>query len=96
LADPKLSPFFAGVDIGILKKRVSAFFAMATEGPGGYVGPGMREAHARLVAKGLNDEVFDSFVGLFERVLRELGVPDGTVAQALALLHGARDEVLSR
>jgi hemoglobin len=96
LADPKLSRFFAGVDIDKLKIRIGAFFAMATGGPGGYAGPGLREVHARFVAKGINDEVFDSFVGLFEGVLQELGVPDSNVAQVMALLRGARNEVLNR
>jgi len=36
LADPKLSPFFAGVDTDKLKIHVGAFFAMATGGPAGY------------------------------------------------------------
>lgn len=65
LADPKLSPFFTGVNIDKLKIGVGSFFAMVTGGPGGYAGRGMQEAHAGPVAKGLNDEVFDSFVGLF-------------------------------
>jgi len=60
LADPKLSWFFAGVDIDKLKIRIGAFFTMATGGPGGYAGPVLREVHARLAAKGLNDDVFDS------------------------------------
>lgn len=95
MADPKLSPFFAGVDLDKLKMRVGAFFAMATGGPGGYAGPGLREGHARLVATGLNGGVFDSFIGLFEDVLRELSVPDSKVAEVMALLRGVRDEVLS-
>ena len=96
LADPKLSRHFAGVDIDKLKIRVGAFFAMATGGPGDYAGPSLQAVHARLVAEGLNDEVFDSFVGLFEGVLRELGVPDSNVGQVMALLRGARNEVLNR
>jgi len=52
--------------------------------------------HASLIAKGLNDQVFDAFVGLFEGVLQELGVPDSNVAQVMALLRGARNEVLNR
>jgi len=52
--------------------------------------------HARLLAKGLNDEVLASFVGLFEGVLREVGVPDSNVAQVMALLRGVRNEVLNR
>jgi len=96
LADPKLSPYFAGVDMDNLKKRVGAFFAMATGGPSPYAGPGMREGHSRLVAMGLNDEVFDSFIGLFEGVLRELGVAESNVAQVMTLLRGCRGEVLNR
>jgi hemoglobin len=96
LADPKLSPFFAGVNIDKLKIRVSSFFAMATGGPNTYAGRGMPEAHAKLLASGLNDDVFDSFVGLFEGALRELGVLESNVAQVMALLHGARNDVLNR
>ncbi len=51
--DPKVSRFFAGVDIGNLKIRIGAFFARAMGGPGGYTGSGLRKVHARLVATGL-------------------------------------------
>ena len=88
MADPKLSPFFAGVDIDQLKIKIGAFFAMATGGPGGYAGPGLRDVHARPLAKGLNGEAFDSFVGLFEGVLKELGVAESNMAQVMALLRG--------
>jgi hemoglobin len=87
---------FDGVNIDKLKVKIGAFFAMATGGPSGYAGRSMRDAHARLPANGLDGEIFDSFVGLFEGVLKELGVQDSNVGQVMALLRGARNDVLGR
>ena len=39
---------------------------------------------------GMNEEVFNSFLGLFKNVLHELGVSNSNVAEVMALLHGAR------
>ena len=38
-ADPTLSPFFDGVDLEDLAKRIGSFMAMATGGPADYQGP---------------------------------------------------------
>ena len=57
-------------------------------GPAEYFGPGLRTIHSRLASDGLNDEVFDVFVGLFEDVLKELAVPDDQRGQVMALPDG--------
>lgn len=66
LADPRTSPFFEGINIEGLKRRVEPFLAMALGGPNNYRGPTLRQSHSRLVSKGLDDGAFDAFLGHFE------------------------------
>jgi ubiquinone/menaquinone biosynthesis C-methylase UbiE/truncated hemoglobin YjbI len=94
LADPRISPFFNGVNIEGLKKRIAPFLAMALGGPNEYHGPGLRQTHARLESIGLNDGVFDAFLGHFEDVLKELGVPPAKIAEIMPLFYGGRGEVV--
>jgi hemoglobin len=96
LADPLTSPFFKGVNIEGLKKRISPFMAMALGGPSNYHGPTLRQSHARMVSAGLDDRVFDAFLGHFEDVLKELGVPAAKIAEVMPLFQGARADVLGR
>ena len=96
LADPRTSPFFEGVNIEGLKRRVEPFMAMAMGGPNNYHGPTLRQSHAHLVSKGLDDSVFDAFLGHFEDVMKELGVPAEKIAEVMPLFHGARSDVLNR
>ena len=49
-----------------------------------------------LVSKGLDDSVFDAFLGHFEDVLKELGVPAAKIAEVMPIFHGARSDVLNR
>jgi hemoglobin len=96
LADPRLSPFFKGVNIEGLKKRISPFMAMALGGPSNYHGPTLRQTHAHMASSGLDDSVFDAFLGHFEDVMKELGVPAGKIAEVMPIFHGARNDILNR
>ncbi len=93
LADPTLSPFFDGLDIELLKGRIGSFMAMALGGESDYRGPTLRDVHGKM---GIDDEIFDRFVGCFEGVLTELGAGTEQITQVMALLNGARDEILNR
>jgi hemoglobin len=93
LADPTLSPFFDGVDIEDLKKRIGSFMTTALGGQSDYRGPTLRDVHGRM---GINDEIFDRFVGCFEGVLTELGAGTGQITQVLVILNDARSEILNR
>jgi len=96
LADPRTSPYFKGVDIEGLKKRIEPFMAMALGGPSNYHGPTLRKTHAHLVTMGLDDSVFDAFLGHFEDVMKELGVPASKIAEVMPIFRGARSDVLGR
>lgn len=95
LADPCASPFFERVNIERLKRCVEPFMAMALGGPSNYHGPTLRQSHARLVSKGLDDSVFDAFLGHFEDVMKELGVPAEKIAEVMPIFDGARSDVLN-
>lgn len=96
LIDDELSGFFDGVDIPSLKVTQTAFFTNALGGEAEYSGRSLRDAHARLTDMGLDDGLFDRFVGHFEAVLQEFGVPDDKLEQVLVVVQGARNEVLGR
>ena len=96
LADPRTSPYFEGVNIEGLKRRVEPFLVMALGGPNNYRGGTLRQTHAHLVARGLDDGVFDAFLGHFADVLKELGVPADKIAEIVPIFLGARSDVLNR
>jgi len=96
LRDPLVSGFFAGMDMAAQQVKGAAFLATVMDGPDIYRGRDMREAHARLVARGMNDEHFDAIMGHLAATLADLGVPPDDAAEALALAEGARTEVLNR
>jgi hemoglobin len=79
-----------------LKRRVEPFLAMALGGPNEYHGPSLRRSHTHLVAKGMDDSVFDAFLGHFGDVLKELGVPEEKLAEIVPIFLGARSDVLNR
>ncbi len=65
-------------------------------GPNHYDGLGLRQAHAHLVSRGLEDTVFDAFLLHFQDVLRELGVSTTKIVEIMPLFYGTRSAVLNR
>jgi hemoglobin len=96
LADETLGPFFLGVDIERLKTIQEGFLATALGGPNAYAGRSLRDAHRRTRQRGANDDVFDYFLAVFTRVLVDLKVPDAKMREWLAVLKGARGQILNR
>ncbi|MGI5212142.1 group I truncated hemoglobin [Plantactinospora sp. CA-290183] len=88
LGDPKLAPYFVGVDVPKLKAHQRAFIAAAIGGSEIYAGRDMSSAHAGL---NITDADFDAVVGHLVDTLAGLGVPEETIGQiggALAPLRG--------
>ena len=96
LADERIKHFFVGVDLRRLAGHQKAFLAMAFGGPNRYRGGALRQGHAHLVARGLDDSHFDAVVELLGQTLAELGVPPPAIAQAAAVAESVRDDVLGR
>jgi hemoglobin len=97
LEDDLTRPFFEGLD---MKKQITkqiAFMTWAFGGPSEYRGRDLRVAHAELVkSRGLGEVHFDAVAEHLEATLKELGVADELIREALGIVAGARNEVLGR
>lgn len=96
MCDPRLEPFFDHIDMSAQIQKQIAFMTMAFDGPHGYTGRSMTDAHARLVEQGMNDEHFDLVVGHLSDTLRELGIDPADAREALTIVESTRDAVLGR
>ena len=96
LADDRISEFFDGVDMDAQAAKQKSFITMALGGPNNYTGRDMRQAHAKLVERGLNDGHFDAVVENLGSTLTELGVPEATVSAIATQLEGLRADILGR
>jgi hemoglobin len=92
LADSKLAPFFAGIDLQRLKRHQRAFLTAAVGGPEIYSGRDMTAAHAGL---DIGDEAFDGVVGHLVETLASLGVPAETIGVIGARLAPLREQIVS-
>ena len=96
LADDRINKFFEGVDMDRQAAKQKAFLTVAFGGPNKYSGKDMRDGHAHLVAKGLNDSHFDAVMEHLGATLKELNVPDELIAKAAAIAESTRNDVLGR
>lgn len=96
LGDPDLAPFFASLDMEQQVNKQVAFLSWAFGGPERYAFRPLGEAHARLRALGLDDMHFDRVAGHLADTLRELGVQDELIEEALRIVEGTRAAVLGR
>jgi hemoglobin len=92
--DPLTRPFFDDLDIAAQSRKQVAFMAWAFGGPEQYKGRDLQQAHAKLVKRGLGNEHFDAVAGHLAATLRELGVAEDLIAEALTLVGGTRSQVL--
>ncbi len=96
LADDTINSFFETVDMEAQAKKQKAFLTFAFGGPANYSGKDMRDGHAHLVKKGLNDAHFDAVMGHIGSTLKDLNVPDDLIAEAAAIAESTRNDVLGK
>lgn len=96
LADDRINQFFETVDMDRQRAKQKAFLTFAFGGPANYSGKDMREGHAHLVARGLNDSHFDAVMENLGATLKELGVADELIGEAAAIAESTRNDVLGR
>lgn len=96
LADERISHWFETVDMKKQRGKQKAFLAYAFGAPVKYTGQDMRNGHAHLVAKGLNDDDFNAVAENLVGTLKELGVAQELIDQVVALVETTRDDVLGR
>lgn len=96
LTDDRVSRFFDDVDMEGQMAKQKAFLTMVTGGPNHYTGRDMRQAHAGLVSRGLDDSHVDAVIENLGATLSELGVDQETIGQIAQAAEGLRDDVLGR
>ena len=96
LADDRIKHFFDGVDMARQKGKQKAFLAFAFGGPVKYTGKDMRQGHAHLVERGLNDSHFDAVAENLAETLKELNVPQDMIDEVMTIAGSTRDDVLGR
>lgn len=96
LTDERVSSYFDGVDMDRQRAKQKAFLTMAFGGPHNYSGKDMRQGHAHLVQRGLNDTHVDAIIEILGATLRDMGVSDNLIGQVAAIAESTRNDVLSR
>lgn len=96
LMDERVSHFFDTVDMEkqILKQK--GFLTMVFGGPNHYSGKSMREGHAHLIQRGLNDLHVDIVIEHLGATLKELGAAEADIKEVAAIANSVRDDVLGR
>lgn len=96
LSDGRIARFFDNVNMDDQIAKQKSFLTMAFGGPNNYTGLDMRNAHKKLVEKGLNDSHVDAVIENLESTLRQLGVAEKDVKEVTALANSVRNDVLNR
>lgn len=96
LSDDRINKFFEGVDMDKQSSKQKAFLTMAFGGPHSYTGKDLRNGHAHLVKRGLNDSHFDAVIENLGATLKELNVPDDLISEAAKIAESTRNDVLGR
>jgi hemoglobin len=96
LSDDRVSSFFDDIDMDQQIAKQKAFLTMVFGGPVAYSGKDMRNGHARLLAKGLNDSHVNAVIELLGESLREVGAPEHLIAKVASIAESARADVLNR
>lgn len=96
LTDDTISHFFDAVDMDAQRAKQKSFLTMVFGGPNEYTGKNLREAHAPLVEKGLNEEHFGAVAKHLQATLEELNVPEHLVKQIMDIAASTIDDVLNK
>jgi len=96
LMDDRINYWFEDTDMERQATKQKAFMTMAFGGPHNYSGKDMRDGHAHLVERGLNDEHFDAVKENLQTALRELEVPEEAIEEVSTIVESTRDDVLGR
>jgi hemoglobin len=91
LADPALTPYFDGVDLGRLKAHQRAFVGAALGGPEIYAGRDMAGAHQHLHITG---DAFDQVVRHLAGALAGAGVGPSTIEEIAGKLLPLRGDIV--
>jgi hemoglobin len=91
LADPELTGYFEGADVGRVKRHQVLLLASVLGGPQTYDGRDLAAAHEGL---GITSEHFGLVGAHLTASLQEAGAPDDTIAAVLATVGGLEPDIV--
>ncbi len=91
LADPRLVPYFDGVDLPRLKRHQALLVTQVLGGPQNYDGRSLAEAHASMA---INYDEFLAVLGHLAAALAAAGVPDDIIARAGAAVAATEPDIV--
>jgi len=94
LADARISHFFRWTHMKSQHAMQKAFLAMIFGARTHYNGKSLRNAHAHLVERGLDESHFNAIIGHLVSTLKELQVPEELITEARKIAEGTRRNVL--
>lgn len=91
-ADPDLAPFFASIDIDVLREHVSDFLTVLTGGPDMYRGRDIGEAHAdHRISKAHFERLILHIIAAADDL--QIEADDGSAI--IAAIRGLEDQVVT-
>lgn len=96
LSDERISDFFTDVDMDLQIAKQKAFLTYAFGGPVKYTGQSMKDGHAHLVKRGLNDTHVDIVISLLAQTLQELSVSSEDIGNVATIAESVRGQILGR
>lgn len=96
MADDSINYFFEQTNIKMQIIKQKAFLAYAFGAPMKYTGQNMRNGHAHLAEKGLNDTHFNAVAGHLASTLQELNVPEDLMGEIMAIAESTRNDILGK
>jgi hemoglobin len=94
LADERLKPIFEDINMKKQIRKQKEFLSAAFGGPIPWSGKDLRKAHANI--PGLNETHFNAVGEHLQSTLVELNVKKELIDQVMAIVAGAKDQVLNR
>ncbi|MEM9674579.1 MAG: group 1 truncated hemoglobin [Cyclobacteriaceae bacterium] len=94
LADDAISHFFRWTNMDAQIARQKVFLAYVFGAPLNYSGKNMRDAHAHLVKRGLNESHFNAVIGHLVSTLQELCIGEDLIDEVSRIAENTRNDVL--
>jgi hemoglobin len=91
LGDPRLAPYFEGIDMPQLKRHQVLLVTQVLGGPNNYDGRPLAEAHAGL---GVDHDDFAAVAGHLTGAMRNAGVPEDIIMRAIAVVAATEPEIV--
>jgi hemoglobin len=96
IEQPEITQFFNQIRLPAQIDKMRNFITLSLTGNTQYSREAIRQAHAPLVERGLNDKHFDLFVSIMNETLVELDIPKELIEEFVQISEDYRDDVLNR